>query len=157
MAQGSGADLPGYSIGKWLDTDGDGRYDTLEVETRNIRGPKTWDQTGMPMADDNEAVIKERLYLDKANPNILHDEITTTDNSLTRPWSVVKNYRRSNNVIWFENNLHRGQPVCHHRGADLLRERRGQAHAHAQGPAAAGFDVFQAGAEVTERRVANSE
>src|SRR5882762_5535540 len=24
----------GYSIGKWIDTDGDGRYDTLEVETR---------------------------------------------------------------------------------------------------------------------------
>jgi hypothetical protein len=26
----------GYSIGKWLDTDGDGRYDTLEVETRGM-------------------------------------------------------------------------------------------------------------------------
>jgi hypothetical protein len=24
----------GYSVGKWLDTDGDGRFDTLEVETR---------------------------------------------------------------------------------------------------------------------------
>ena len=85
----------GYSIGKWLDTDGDGRFDTLEIETRNIRGPKTWDQTGMPMADDTEAVVKERLYLDKANPNILHDEMTTTDNSLTRPWAWTTNYRRS--------------------------------------------------------------
>jgi len=28
----------GYSIGKWLDTDGDGRYDTLEVETRGSFG-----------------------------------------------------------------------------------------------------------------------
>src|SRR5258707_13388998 len=27
----------GYSIGKWLDSDGDGTYDTLEVETRNMR------------------------------------------------------------------------------------------------------------------------
>jgi hypothetical protein len=27
----------GYSIGKWIDTDGDGRYDTLEVETRASR------------------------------------------------------------------------------------------------------------------------
>ena len=27
----------GYSIGKWLDEDGDGRYDTLEVETRYFK------------------------------------------------------------------------------------------------------------------------
>ncbi len=92
----------GYSIGKWIDTDGDGRYDTLEVETRNIRGPKLWDQTGMPMADDNEAVITERLYLDKSNPNILRNEMTTTDNSLTRPWSVLKSYRRSKDVVWVD-------------------------------------------------------
>ena len=69
----------GYSVGKWLDTDGDGRYDTLEIETRNVRGPRTWDQTGLPMAPDNEAVFKERIFLDKSNPGILHDEITTTD------------------------------------------------------------------------------
>ena len=100
----------GYSIGKWIDADGDGRYDALEVETRNVRGPRTWDQSGMPMADDNEAVIKERLYLDKANPNILHNEMTTTDNSLTRPWSVVKNYRRAQKVVWAENNCTEGNP-----------------------------------------------
>jgi hypothetical protein len=29
----------GDSIGKWLDTDGDGRYDELDIETRNIRTP----------------------------------------------------------------------------------------------------------------------
>ena len=26
----------GYSIGKWLDEDGDGRFDTLEIERRNL-------------------------------------------------------------------------------------------------------------------------
>jgi len=57
----------GYSIGKWIDTDGDGKYDVLEVETRNIRGPRTWDQTGMPMAEDNDMVVKERFYLDKTD------------------------------------------------------------------------------------------
>ena len=98
----------GYSIGKWLDTNGDGRFDALEVETRNMRGPKNWDQTGMPMADDSEAVVKERIYLDKANPNIIHDEMTTTDNSLTRPWSVVKNYRRKQDVMWAEYNCIEG-------------------------------------------------
>jgi hypothetical protein len=98
----------GHSLGKWLDTDGDGRYDTLEIETRHVRGPRTWDQTGMPMADDGDAVFKERIYLDKGNPNILHDEITTTDNSLTRPWTVTKNYRREQNVTWEENNCVEG-------------------------------------------------
>jgi hypothetical protein len=99
----------GFSVGKWLDTDGDGRYDTLDIETRNVRGPRTWDQTGMPMADDNEAVFKERIYLDKSNPNVLHNEITTTDNSLTRPWTVIKNYRRElKDVTWEENNCVEG-------------------------------------------------
>jgi hypothetical protein len=60
----------GYSVGKWVDTDGDGRFDTLEVETRNFRSPRQWDQTGIPMAADNETVITERLYLDKSNPDI---------------------------------------------------------------------------------------
>ena len=29
----------GYSIGRWIDEDGDGRYDVLEVETRGFKGP----------------------------------------------------------------------------------------------------------------------
>src|SRR5258708_40195992 len=33
----------GYSIGRWLDEDGDGKYDVLEVETRLIKGPRTLD------------------------------------------------------------------------------------------------------------------
>ena len=62
----------GYSVGKWLDTDG--RFDTLEVETRNIKTPRTYDQAGIPFAEDGQAVVKERIFLDKANPDILHDE-----------------------------------------------------------------------------------
>jgi len=45
--------LMGYSVGQWLDTDGDGRYDTLEVETRNLKGPRTFETTGLPMHKDN--------------------------------------------------------------------------------------------------------
>jgi hypothetical protein len=100
----------GYSIGKWVDPDRNGRFQTLEVETRNIRGPKTWDQSGMPMADDNDAVIKERLYLDKANPAVLHDELTTTDNSLTRPWSAIKSYQREKEVVWVDNTCTESNP-----------------------------------------------
>jgi hypothetical protein len=99
----------GYSIGKWIDTDGDGRYDELQIETRHVRNPRTWDQSGMPMADDDEGVIKERLFLDKDKPGILHNEMTTTDNSLTRPWTVMKNYRRMQDVVWGENNCIEGQ------------------------------------------------
>jgi hypothetical protein len=83
----------GYSIGKWIDTDGDGVYDTLEVETRGpFKGPRAYDASGLPLAHDNKSVFKERLYRDKANPNILHDEITVIDNALTRPWTVDKKY-----------------------------------------------------------------
>jgi hypothetical protein len=99
----------GYSIGKWLDTDGDGRYDTLEAETRKIRGPRVWDNSGMPMADDEEAIITERFYLDKNDPSILHNDITTTDNSLTRPWSAMKAYKRLDKIWWTEANCAEGQ------------------------------------------------
>src|SRR4030088_3788837 len=84
----------GYSIGKWLDTDGDGRFDTLEVETRNFKGPRVYDDSGMPLHHDNESVIKERLALDKSNPNVLLNEITVNDHALTRPWTVTKHYQR---------------------------------------------------------------
>src|SRR5215470_3304632 len=102
------ADVPqfaGYSIGRWLDEDGDGRYDTLVVETRGIKGPRTFEMTGIPLHDDNQTIVKERIYLDKNNPNLLHNEITTIDNALTRPWTVIKNYRRlATKVLWYENN-----------------------------------------------------
>jgi hypothetical protein len=98
----------GYSTGKWLDADGDGVFDTLEVETRNIKTPRTYEATGIPIADDGLGVVKERIFLDKSNPDILHDEITTIDSALTRPWTVMKSYRRDRNVLWTENNCTEG-------------------------------------------------
>jgi hypothetical protein len=82
----------GYSIGKWIDEDGDGRYDMLEVETRGFKGPRAFDETGLPLHVDNQSIFKERIWRDKADPNILHDEITTIDHALTRPWTVDKRY-----------------------------------------------------------------
>jgi hypothetical protein len=83
----------GYSIGKWSDTDGDGTYDTLDVETRGpFKGPRAYDATGLPLAFDNESSFKERIYRDKANQKMLHDEITVFDHALTRPWTVDKKY-----------------------------------------------------------------
>jgi hypothetical protein len=92
----------GYSIGKWLDTDGDGRYDTLEVETRYFKGPRNYEPSGLPLHADNQSVIKERLFLDPANKDILRNEITVFDHALTRPWMVSKNYHRTRKVEWHE-------------------------------------------------------
>jgi hypothetical protein len=85
----------GYSIGKWVDEDGDGKYDVLEVETRHIKGPHTYDASGIPFHKDGQAIIKERIYLDKNDKNIIYDEITVFDNALTKPWSITKKAARN--------------------------------------------------------------
>jgi hypothetical protein len=85
----------GYSIGKWIDEDGDGKYDVLEVETRYFRAPHTYDASGIPFHSDNEAVFKERIYLDKNNKNRLHDDITSYDHALDHPWTKNRVYQRN--------------------------------------------------------------
>jgi hypothetical protein len=94
----------GTSIGQWIDTAGSGRYDLLEVETRGLAGPRTYDGSGLPFHEDNETVIKERIYLDKADKNVLVDEITVSDHALTRPWSMTKRYIRKaeKQPVWLE-------------------------------------------------------
>jgi hypothetical protein len=85
----------GYSIGKWVDLDRNGRYTALEVETRGFKGPRVYDITGIALHRDNQSIFKERFYLDKADPNLLHDEMTVIDHALTRPWTVDKRYVRN--------------------------------------------------------------
>jgi hypothetical protein len=92
--EGDAPQFVGYSIGKWLDTDNDGTYDTLEVETRYMRGPRLMESTGIPLHADNQTVVKEKLYLDKADRDILRNEIITYDHAFTRPWTVSRFYRR---------------------------------------------------------------
>ena len=53
-----------------------------------------------------EAVVNEKVYADKADPNILHDEITTADHALTRPWTVTRSYKRQRNPAWAEYDCH---------------------------------------------------
>jgi hypothetical protein len=90
----------GYSIGRWSDTDGDGIYDLLEVETRGFKGPRTFEGSGLPLHEDGQTVIKERLQLDSANKDLLRNETTVIDNALTRPWTVTRSYRRDRNPTW---------------------------------------------------------
>ena len=90
----------GYSIGKWVDQDGDGKYDVLEMETRGFKGPRIFDPTGIPLHADNQTVIKERMYL--TGEGAINDEITTFDNALTRPWTVTRKYKRERAANWAE-------------------------------------------------------
>ena len=92
----------GYSIGKWEDQDGDGRYDVLVVETRGLKAPRSYDSSGMPFHKNNQTVVHERIYLDKSNPDILRDDITVHDDALTRPWSVARTYHRQRDPNWLE-------------------------------------------------------
>jgi hypothetical protein len=93
----------GYSIGNWKDEDGDGRFDLLEVETRNFKGPRNLEATGLPLHRDNQTVVKELIRLDKTTKDTLLNEITVSDNAFTRPWTITKKYiREQGKVIWNE-------------------------------------------------------
>jgi len=65
-----------------------------------FKSPRTFEASGIRMHDDGQTVIKERIYVDKANKDVLIDEITTIDNALTRPWTVTKRYVRETSPIW---------------------------------------------------------
>jgi hypothetical protein len=94
----------GYSLGRWIDTDRDGRFDTLEVETRYFKGPRAFDASGLPLDPDNETIVKERISWNKSEPDVLTNELTTIDHALTRPWTVIKRYVRRpvERPDWFE-------------------------------------------------------
>ena len=87
----------GYSLGKWVDENKDGKFDVLEVETRYFKGPRYFDLSGIQLHEDNETVIKERIYLDKADRNTLYDQITVFDHAMTRPYSKIQKAVRNPN------------------------------------------------------------
>src|SRR5262249_61374745 len=90
------ATYQGYSIGRWLDEDGDGVYDVLEVETRGpFKGPRAYDATGLPLHLDNESRFNERFFIDNADPHLPHDDNTLFDRALTRRWHVDRIFRRN--------------------------------------------------------------
>jgi hypothetical protein len=103
----------GLSIGKWADADADGRYATLEVETRGMKGPRTFEASGILLHDDNQTVVTERIRLDPSDKNRLLDEITTIDHALTRPWTVTKKYTRDPNStpVWRFNECSENNPL----------------------------------------------
>jgi hypothetical protein len=91
----------GYSIGHW-EEDGENHQAVLAVETRAIQSPRAYDSSGIPFHADGQTVVKERIYLDPAKPNVLYDDMTVLDHALTRLWSVKRTYRRERNPVWLE-------------------------------------------------------
>jgi hypothetical protein len=94
----------GYSIGEWRDEDGDGRYDTLAIETRGLTGTRLFDGNGIQLSEDGSTIVKEKISLDKTDRDVMWNEITTTDSALTRPWTVKRMYRRQKNPEYAEYN-----------------------------------------------------
>jgi hypothetical protein len=128
----------GYSIGKWLDANRGGHYDTLIIETRGLKGPRSYDGRGIPLHADDQSIVKERISLDNADRNVLHNEITTIDHALTRPWTVTRTYRRDpgSQPVWVEyvcgeNNVHvvigNEDYIVNASDGNLMPVRKGQA------------------------------
>jgi hypothetical protein len=115
----------GYSIGRWVDADQDGGYGVLEVETRGLKGPRIFDPSGIPLHPDNQTVVKERVFLDRANPNILRDEITIFDHALTRPWTVTRGYQRDPEPVWIEDHCAENNEYVFIRGESFLKSADG--------------------------------
>jgi hypothetical protein len=93
-----------------------------------------------------QALIKERIALDKAAADVLLDEIATIDHALSRLWTVTREYRRDPKAIWVETvcaeDNHQltigGEDYYIGADGDLLRPRRTSAprfeilHLHAE-------------------------
>jgi hypothetical protein len=101
----------GYSIGRWVDEDGDGRYDALLIETRGMRGPRNFEASGIPLHADNQTVVKERITLDKTNKDVMLNEMTTIDTALTKPWTITRKYRRAPKAVWVEHHCGENQQI----------------------------------------------
>src|SRR5437667_347437 len=103
--------------GQWLrerppaGVTGQGPFDP--VKSRGRQGPRTFEPSGMPLHADNNTVVKERIFLDKADPNLLHNQMTVIDSALTRPWAVEKKYRRdkAEQPLWPEDVCADGQAM----------------------------------------------
>jgi hypothetical protein len=115
----------GYSIGRWIDTAGNGRSDLLEIETRGLKGPRIFDPSGIPLHPDNQTVVRERMFLDHANADILRDEITTLDHALTRPWTVTRGYQRDREAVWIEDHCAENNQYVFIRGESYLKSADG--------------------------------
>jgi len=124
-----------------IDTERAGRYDRLEVETRHIKGPRSL-AMGFLCTRTILTVVKEEMYLDKDNPDIMHNDVTTIDHAFTRPLTVSMMYRHVHNPIWTEFFCAEGNNHVII-GSDTYFLTRSTVDADPQGSTAAGFAKLQ--------------
>lgn len=91
----------GYSIGEWHDEDGDGAFDMLSIETRGIKGPRSFDSQAVVLHENDQTVVLEEIR--RIDDETLEDRITTIDDALTEPWTIHQRYRReTEDIVWVE-------------------------------------------------------
>lgn len=91
----------GYSVGEWHDENGDGTFDMLAIETRAIKGPRSFDSRAVPLHANDETIVLEELRL--IDDMTMQNTITTIDDALTGPWTVNQIYERElEDIIWAE-------------------------------------------------------
>lgn len=91
----------GYSIGNWRDDDGDGTYDTLAIETRGIKGPRSIDSTGVVLHENDGTVVFEEIF--RRDADTLENRITTIDDAFTGPWTINQQYSHvTEDIVWVE-------------------------------------------------------
>jgi hypothetical protein len=90
----------GYSIGEWHDENGDGVYDMLSIETRGMKGPRSFDSAAVVLHDNDQTVVHEEIR--RIDENTLEDRITTIDDALTGPWTVHRRYSLEQDPVWVE-------------------------------------------------------
>jgi len=102
-------------------------------------------------APDDQSVIKERFFLDKADPNTIYDEITVIDHGLTQPWTITKKASRKPNVRpnWHTENCAEENFLGQDRHRALLLERGRQSDARPRKiRPPPDLEIFQADPEV---------
>ncbi len=91
----------GYSIGAWRDENSDGSYDTLVIETRGIKGPRSIDSTGVVLHENDKTVVFEEIR--QLDATTLENRITTIDDAFTAPWTINQHYNHvTENILWVE-------------------------------------------------------
>jgi hypothetical protein len=140
----------GYSIGQWIDDDGDGRYDALVIETRNLKGPaglRGERAAASPRQSDHRQGAHSSQRDQQEHPDRRgHDHRRCADRALDGDQDLSP---RIQSVLVREQ-LHREQSARLHRPGRLLRQRRRLPDAGQEGPVAAQPEVFQ-GFAVTSR------
>ncbi len=92
----------GYSIGRWIDFERQGPVRRTRGRDPRAPGPAHPGEQRIPLHYDNQTIFQERIALDRADANVLHDEITIIDHAFTHPWTVTRSYRRLPDPTWIE-------------------------------------------------------